>query len=161
MQNKWIHFLKPLTILPALIMLIMIFSFSSQTGEESANLSGGLVRTAVERLDSLFHLEMSETEMESFIEGLQHPVRKAAHVTEYFILALLVMLPLYAYQVKWHKLLLITFALCILFASSDELHQCFVAERGPSVKDVAIDGIGITAAVLLAGFRQKRQNAKC
>ena len=33
--------------------------------------------------------------------------------------------------------------LCVAFAASDEFHQTMVANRGPSVKDVGIDSIGV------------------
>ena len=38
------------------------------------------------------------------------------------------------------------------FAALDEYHQSFVAGRGPSKRDVAIDSIGILAGVLMVQF---------
>lgn len=157
MQRKWVCYLKPLTALPAILMLVMIYVFSAQTGDKSAEISGGLVQWTVEGVNRLLHLEMSEKEIETCIDNLQHPVRKAAHMTEYFILTLLVMLPLWVYKVRGRRLLLISFAICVAAACSDELHQMFVAERGPAIKDVGIDSIGITFAVLLAGFLERKR----
>ena len=39
MSKKMLLFLKPLTVLPALLMMLVIFSFSAQNGKESGNLS--------------------------------------------------------------------------------------------------------------------------
>ena len=36
-----------------------------------------------------------------------------------------------------------------MYAASDEYHQSFVADRGPSVFDVMIDSAGVIAGVLL------------
>lgn len=157
MQRKWVCYLKPLTALPAILMLVMIYVFSAQTGDESAKISGGLVQWTVDGANRLLHLQMSEEEIETCIDHLQHPVRKAAHMTEYFILVLLVVLPLWVYGVRGRKLCFISFVICVAAACSDELHQMFVAERGPAIKDVGIDSIGITLAVLLAGFLERKR----
>ena len=39
--------------------------------------------------------------------------------------------------------------LATLYAATDELHQMFVAERGPALLDVCIDSAGALAGVLL------------
>ena len=46
-------------------------------------------------------------------------------------------------------LILLAGAICVGFAGFDEYHQSFVADRGPSVRDVGIDSIGVTAGILL------------
>jgi len=49
----------------------------------------------------------------------------------------------------WFWLILLAGAICVGFAGLDEYHQSFVADRGPSVRDVSIDSIGVTAGILL------------
>lgn len=63
-------------------------------------------------------------------------LRKTAHITEYFILYILS----YKSFNNNHKL---AFIFSVLYAASDEFHQKFTPGRGPSVKDVFIDTIGI------------------
>ena len=45
---------------------------------------------------------------------------------------------------------------------TDEIIQCFIPDRGPSIKDVLIDtsGVALGIGVLLAGYAiyQKRKN---
>jgi VanZ family protein len=71
-------------------------------------------------------------------------LRKLAHITEYFILAILIyrtLLNLFAW--KKSRILLSVTMLCVLYAISDEAHQFFVAGRTAAVRDIVIDCIGI------------------
>jgi VanZ family protein len=77
-------------------------------------------------------------------------LRKTAHITEYFVLYIL------SYQVfsKKHKS---AFLFTFIYAIGDEYHQSFTPGRGPSVKDVFIDTIGIVLAYIFIwkGYFQK------
>ena len=81
--------------------------------------------------------------------SIEFYVRKAAHMTEYCLLAIAISFPLYVYGVRGIWLILLAGAICVGFAGFDEYHQSFVADRGPSVRDVGIDSIGVTAGILL------------
>jgi VanZ family protein len=52
------------------------------------------------------------------------------------------------------------FAICALFAIADEYHQTFVPGRGGTWTDVAIDGIGIVIAALLAWICETRRGRR-
>lgn len=147
--------------MPAVAVMYMIFCFSSQTGGESGNLSYTFSRSIVEAGDSLFRAELNDRQIDDLAERIQHPVRKCAHMTEYFILALSVSLPLYVCGWRRIRLMISTIVPCIVFACTDEYHQSFVNGRGPSVKDVVTDSVGVTAAVLLiyliGCYRRKRK----
>ena len=119
-----ITLLKPLSFLPALLMMYLIFSFSAQTGE----VSGELYYEA---------------------DQIHFYVRKAAHMTEYFLLAIAVSFPLYVYRVRGFWLFLLAGIICVGFAGLDEYHQSFVAGRGPSVRDVCIDSSGAFIGIIL------------
>ena len=62
-------------------------------------------------------------------------LRKGAHLTEYAILALLLVRALGREAPS--------LALGVLYAASDELHQSFVRGRHASPVDVAIDAVGL------------------
>ena len=145
-------FLKPFSFLPALFMMYMIFSFSSQDGTASGNLSYKVSEIIVESANEAFELQWSGSEIRHYIERIHHPVRKLAHMTEYFLLAVSVSFPLYVYGVRGLWLPLRAGGICIGFAALDEYHQSFVAGRGPSKKDVGIDSIGVLAGVLMVQF---------
>jgi len=78
-------------------------------------------------------------------------VRKAAHVSEYAILAVLF------YRAFVHTVFQSRRALsaglvllsCAAYAASDEFHQSFVPSRTATLRDVMIDVCGATLAVLL------------
>ena len=88
-------------------------------------------------------------------------IRKAAHVTEYFILGLLVFRAFrggsaLSWSYRWAFLAIIVVA---LFAVSDELHQSFVRARGASVVDVGIDTAGgLLAQVVIVWRHCSRKN---
>jgi VanZ family protein len=80
--------------------------------------------------------------------------RKGAHLTEYGILGLLLWRALrkpikcdprpWSWRTAGGTILLVA-----LYAASDEFHQRFVPGRDASVRDVVIDTIGATVALLL------------
>jgi VanZ family protein len=78
---------------------------------------------------------------------LEFFIRKAGHVSEFTILALLLGYALLAKPMKWSKALIYTTLFSILYAASDEWHQTFVSGRTGHVIDVAVDTTGILLAV--------------
>ena len=132
--------LKPLSFIPAILMMYLIFNFSAQDGVTSGNLSYKVSEIIVETANEAFELNWSSDQEQYYIERIHYPVRKLAHMTEYFLLAVSVSFPLYVYRVR---------GICVGFACLDEYHQSFVAGRTPSKRDVMIDSIGIAAGVIL------------
>jgi len=83
---------------------------------------------------------------------IQFCVRKAAHLTEYAILALVVCRAVfYGTNLTWPSSVLYVNAwiICVLVAASDEFHQSFVASRGASGWDVMIDSGGAILGLLV------------
>ena len=143
-----ITLLKPLSFIPALLMMYLIFSFSAQTGEVSGELSYKISYNIVETKSEILHEGKSYDELNYEANSIQFYVRKAAHMTEYFLLAVAVSFPLYVYRVRGFWLFLLAGIFCAGFAGLDEYHQSFVAGRGPSPKDVCIDGIGAFIGIM-------------
>lgn len=82
-------------------------------------------------------------------------IRKAAHVTEYFILGLLLFRAFRggssaSWNCRWPFFAFIVVVLC---AVSDELHQFFVPAREASYVDVGIDTAGGLLAQLVSALR--------
>lgn len=136
MKKFFILLLKPLSFIPALCMMYLIFSFSGQSGEQSGALSQKISREIVVVADKALDKNLDETRIQYYTDKLEFPVRKAAHMTEYFILALCVSLPLYVYGVRGIWLILLAGLISVGFACTDEFHQSFVDGRGPSKRDV-------------------------
>lgn len=148
--KKCILFLmKPLSFIPALAMMLLIFSFSSQNGIDSGQLSYKVSYKLVQTGEKILDKELDEWQIDSYARKIEGPVRKLAHMTEYFILAITVALPFYVYGLRGFPLILVAGIICIGFACTDEYHQSFVAGRGPSVRDVCIDSIGVFFGIML------------
>ena len=141
--------LKPFSFVPALLMMYLIFSFSAQDGTTSGNLSYKVSEIIVETANDAFDLHWSSSEIKQHIKEIHHPVRKLAHMTEYFCLAVAVAFPFYVYGLRGFLLLLTAGAICIGFAGLDEYHQSFVDGRGPSLRDVGIDSIGAFFGIMV------------
>ncbi len=83
-------------------------------------------------------------------------LKKGAHFTEYGVLSWL----LYrAWSTQLGKrgpsVALIALAWAVGYALSDEWHQGFVANRHPSLWDLAVDAVGALAALALASLKPK------
>ena len=142
MKHIIIFFLKPLSFLPALAMMYVIYGFSAQDGNVSGNLSYQVSYKIVEIGNEILDKGLDETQIADYADQIGYPVRKLAHMTEYFLLAVAVSFPFYVYGLRGFPLMLVAGFICVAFAAGDEYHQSFVAGRGPSVKDVGIDSIG-------------------
>lgn len=142
-------FLKPFSFLPAIFMMIIIYSFSGQSGAESAGLSLKVSVFLVELASDLFEKSLSPEQIYAYAQTIHWIVRKLAHMGIYFLLAVSVSFPLYVYGLRGIRLMLTAGIFCVAFACSDEYHQSLVEGRGPSKRDVFIDSIGIFAGVII------------
>ncbi len=141
--------LKPLSFAPAIIMMCLIFTFSSQDADESSQLSYQVgvrvLSIANETLDRGWTLK----QIEQLSSVGQYYIRKTAHFSEYFLLAVTVAVPLYVYGVRGIWLVISAGSFCIAFACLDEYHQSFVAGRSPQNKDVLIDTCGVIVGIII------------
>ena len=141
-------FLKPFSFLPALALMYLIYTFSAQPGEASSmmsyKVSEGLVRT----VNKVTMQGWDEWTIQSYAGQVNGIVRKGAHVTEYFLLAVAVSFPLYVYGVRGILLMLLAGGICVGYAFADEYHQSLVLGRSSSTRDVAIDSIGVFFGVI-------------
>lgn len=153
------HLLRWLSILPAVLMLLLIFGFSAQDGATSGSLSYKVSYAVICMFHRIFSLDFSEAELVSKADGLQLFIRKLAHVTEYFLLTLSLYLPLRIWlphkgisitgKQFFYKLILPAFFLSVVSAAADEFHQSFVPGRCGTPLDVLVDSIGIVAGCTL------------
>lgn len=139
--------LKPLSALPALLLLWVIFSFSAQTGSESGGLSQAVSRWLADSLNLISGKELSSGAVDALAQSLEFWVRKGAHMSEYALLCWAAALPMLVYRVP-HRLRRPGISLfCALVAISDEFHQSFVPGRTAALRDVGIDLLGALLAL--------------
>lgn len=130
-------------------MMCVIYSFSAQTGDVSGALSYKISYQIVETKNEILASGKSLEQLSQEASGIEFYVRKAAHMTEYCLLAISISFPLYVYGVRGIWLMLLAGFVCVGFAGLDEYHQSFVEARGPSVRDVGIDSCGAMIGILL------------
>lgn len=132
-----------LSIIPVIIWALAIFIMSSFNAEESANQSNFIVNI----IASIFNINN--------ISLLSLIIRKLAHFTEYLILGVLVINMFTKNNVR--KAYLLSILLCIIYATSDEIHQIFTPGRACQIKDILIDSIGSITGIYLFKLLKKRK----
>lgn len=140
--------LRSFSFIPALLMMCAIFSFSAQDGTASSRLSYHFSHSIISAADEALDLELSDRQIDQCIQKIHFYVRKLAHFTEYFLLAVTIAVPLYLNGMRGVRLILATAILCCGTAGSDEMHQYFVEGRSASVRDVLIDCCGALSGIM-------------
>ena len=150
-----------LTLLLVVAVMVMIFCFSAQTGEQSGAMSGRITTRVINLFVPDFE-NMTVENQESLRYTVGLVIRKLAHFSEYALLGFTLMLHIAQIQKKTAVRLpwLWAWAVGALYAASDEFHQGFVAGRGPSVRDVMIDSCGVIAGVLLMMWILRRSKER-
>ena len=144
-----IRILKPLSFLPAIMMMYLIFSFSAQDSSASSQLSYKVSYEIVEAGSRVIGADLESWEIDSLANRFHGAIRKLAHMAEYFALAVAVSFPLYVYGLRGILLMIVAGLFCVAFACGDEYHQSYVAGRSPSRRDVFIDSFGIFWGIIL------------
>ena len=107
MNRIVIALLKPFSFIPAILMMSLIFSFSSQNGTESSQLSEKVARGIFITIDHVMDRGWDDEKIQELADEYQYPVRKLAHMTEYCLLAIAISFPLYVYGVRGIWLILL------------------------------------------------------
>ncbi len=144
----FLKLIKPLSFLPAIVLMYLIISLSAQDAETSSALSYRVSYTIVSAGDRILNLNLEPERIAHIADRAEGIIRKCAHVGEYFLLAIAVAFPLYVYGMHGLALMLVAGIFCLAFASLDEFHQSFVEGRSPGARDVLIDSIGIFCGIL-------------
>ena len=123
----------------------VIFIMSAMPGDVSGAQSGMIVRL----IEGVLLLLPGGADIPQDIVHLI--VRKGAHMAEYAVL-----FALYRRALRLSGAMrpgVLALVLCAAYAATDEMHQGFVAGRGPSTMDVVIDTAGAAAMwAVMAGW---------
>ena len=123
---------KIIKLLFIIIWLLVIFLFSNQDGSTSTSLTNGILEKYLFFVDSDIFFMI---------------IRKMAHITEYFILGILVLN--FINEFKIDKKIIVSILICFILASFDEFHQLFIPDRTGRLLDVFIDMIGDSLGILI------------
>lgn len=130
----------------------VIFYFSSQEGIASHQKSFSIAIFLENIIEYITQQDLIKERSRKIFEFW---VRKLAHVSEYFILTMLFYRALKTEKSWEFKVGLKSFVFSFLYAISDEVHQIFVAGRGPSPVDVFIDSLGMWLYLISRWLRYK------
>ena len=122
-----------------IIWMIVIFSFSAMSGEESNTKSKGTIDTAITKAAEVSN-DLGVTKVNTtspkkvpIIEKLNVVLRKGMHASVYFVLFILVCNALKQSNISNKKAYLISILFVFLYACTDEFHQTFVDGRTRSI----------------------------
>lgn len=129
-------------------MMVIIFLFSAQNGENSMALSGRFSVPIANFIASM-QKDVTPEKYQEILNAVQFFVRKTAHFSEYAVLGFLIRLLMWSYSVKraggWAWLA------GTLYAGTDEIHQLLTGERSGMWQDVVLDSCGAVFGVVMAG----------
>lgn len=139
-----------------ILVMVVIFYFSTMEGDDSAETSGFFLDIAMKFTEEFTHHGLSAAALAT----MHLIIRKIAHFTEYMVLGLSIMFAFYDYF-KGKKLSLLPIqAIATLYAATDEIHQYFVPGRYGTWFDVMIDSCGAFTGILIYFFIHKKRNER-
>lgn len=129
--------------------------------ENPSDSSGSEATTPSDSSAPVVTEEEKKQEKEVRIKKLDPIIRKIAHILEFAIFTFFAAIFATTFDMKSLVRFLIVFALCGIYALSDEIHQYFVPGRVCDIKDVALDvtGVFISAATVCLFYELYRRKA--
>lgn len=138
-----------------LCCMILIFCFSSDNSVQSTRKSDSVI---VKISETVLGRKLTRIEKDKYIDKFVFVVRKGAHFTIYFILGFLLISFIKEFRVVDYKSFLLAIFIACLYATSDEIHQLFVAGRSGEIRDVLLDTAGaIVGCLVYLGFYKLRR----
>lgn len=144
-----IVFLRNLAGVLAIVWMCIIFAFSAQTKEESGAVSNSFTYQMVSSTRTFFHLNLSDARVKEIADAIEGFVRKAAHMTEYGVLSVLLFLWLGQWEMSLFRRGATASGAAAVYAATDEIHQLFVPGRAGRFSDVCIDSAGAVLGVVV------------
>lgn len=166
LRTKQQRIMAGVGFLGALLWMVIIFSFSADTGEESGSLSLEVIKIICNFLSLFAGRDVFAGLSPTALDVFQLIVRKGAHMFIYMMLAGHLLLGFLSQeQMSRSRQIFLALTITFAYACSDELHQLFSAGRGGRFTDVLIDMSGALIGVLLVSllyrlWRRRTQQVK-
>ena len=133
-NEKTIRKLNIKIIVIRIILIIMlfatfgiIFGFSNQNAEKSSSISRKITIAITKNIKSI--QEKPEKEKASIISRIEKVVRKLAHFSIYTVVGILLMFLFETFSMEEINRFSISLIIGVIYASSDEIHQCFTPRK--------------------------------
>ena len=131
---------------PMLTLMSAIFFASTKAG------GSGETYYLAKRMLSFFDPQEAASASLEALEKVNFLIRKLAHVSEYFLLAVFAMRTMRGFSKSALTRLFCGALIAVLYACTDEYHQSFVPGRTSTIHDVLIDSYGISLALIVSVF---------
>ena len=148
---------KIVFLILAILWMGVIFYFSSMNASKSDDQSNGFISRTVIKVVKVFKSDLSIEDEKLIIKYIVYPVRKYAHIFEFFVLYILVYLFISCYDLDLKRKIIYSMIVCILYGCFDEFHQIFVPGRDGKFKDVFVDAFGSSIGLLICYIIGKRR----
>ena len=142
-----------LKLIPMLLVMVVIFSFSAMEGDDSANTSGLFLKALQIIAKEVTHKGFTK----EALDNIHLVIRKCAHFTEYACLGAAIMYGLFHKFKEWKFKFLYPELIAFLYACTDELHQYYVPGRYGTFSDVIIDSCGAITGIFIYYFFWKKK----
>ena len=139
------------------VWLGLIFMFSNQSSNISNNNSINTIKRVVKiplSITNKIHItkvDLSDSNLNKIADKLNYPLRKVMHMSEYFILTILVLLVFKTLYINNKNLYLCAILICFSAANFDEIHQFYVGRTG-QFSDCLIDTAGGMVGLFIYSF---------
>jgi VanZ family protein len=140
--------LKKFSWIPAIIVMIIIFAFSSKPADSSNESSMTVADHILSAYETTTQVQFDAKQRYQVLETMNMIVRKGSHFCEYALLAVTIAFHFFIHGLKGMRLLLLSVTLSAMYAATDEYHQTFIPGRSGQFRDVMIDTSGATAGML-------------
>lgn len=144
---------KIIKLILIIVWMLTVFMFSNQNGEESQQTSNTVTKVIVRILT--FNQNITEEQELKSIENLDFTIRKLAHYSIYLLGGILIWGYINTFDIATKKKIIITIIIGVAYATIDELHQYFIANRSANIIDVSIDSLGVITGVALMQIKAK------
>ena len=142
-----------------LSLVFAIYYFSNMDENESNSKSketiGILLEKSMEVSNGTETTNENNNQIKKLIRKYNIPFRKVAHVCEYCVLTILLIIAFKSLDLNGKKLYILSLILCVIYACIDEFHQTFVNGRTGQFTDVIIDTLGGLMGCILAFIIKK------
>ncbi len=146
--------MKKISIILVLLWMSTIFYFSNQPATISTTQSDKVISTInIMVKDNKVMKNILNKLYDS--KGASFIIRKSAHMISYGLLASLLFIAIYSHREYISVSFKYAFAISLLYAVSDEIHQYFVPGRACMLQDVLIDCIGMLIGLTLISMLYK------
>lgn len=124
------------------LWMALIFILSAQNADKSSGTSGSIL-TAIFNIIYPGFKAMNPADQFIILELYQGIIRKSAHFFLFGILGVLAVNAYKSLRIRKNSLVaVLSFATCVAYAISDEIHQKFVPGRSCEILDILIDSAG-------------------